>query len=76
MDIKKEVIDLIAEQLELKVENIKITSDLVKDLKADSLDIAELIMSIEERFNIQIPDEKAEKIQSVHNIISYIQKTV
>lgn len=74
MDVKETIIDVIAKQLDIKAENIKPKSDLVKDLKADSLDVVELVMSLEEKFNIQIPDEKAEKIQSVQNIIDYIKK--
>ena len=74
MDIQKELINLIAKQLNVKAENIKPDSELVKDLKADSLDIVELVMSIEEKFNISIPDEQAEKIQSVQAIVDYVKK--
>ena len=74
MDIQKTVIDLIAEQLNVKAENIKPNNDFIKDLKADSLDIVELVMSLEEKFDIQIPDEEAEKMQTVKHIIEYIQK--
>ena len=73
MDVQKEIVDLIAEQLNLKVEDIKPENHFIKDLKADSLDIVELVMSLEEKFNIQIPDEEAENIQSVQNVIDYIK---
>lgn len=74
MDIQQTVINLIAEQLNLKVENIKLEDEFIKDLKADSLDVVELVMSVEEKFDIQIPDEEAEKIQTVKQFINYIQK--
>ena len=74
MDIQKTVMDLIAEQLNIKSENIKPKNDFIKDLKADSLDVVELIMSLEEKFDIQIPDEEAEKMSTVQHIIDYIQK--
>ena len=74
MDTQKEVINLIAKQLSLEAENIKPQNEFIRDLKADSLDIVELIMSFEEKFNIQIPDEDAEKIQTVQNAIDYINK--
>ena len=74
MDTQKEVTDIIAQQLSLKIEDIKPQSEFIKDLKADSLDIVELIMSFEEKFNIQIPDEDAEKIQTVQNAVEYINK--
>ena len=74
MDIQKKVMELIVEQLNLKSEDIKAEHEFVKDLKADSLDVVELIMSLEEKFDIQIPDEKAEKMTTVQNIIDYIKK--
>ena len=74
MDIQKQVMDLIAKQLNLKSEDIKTEYEFVKDLKADSLDVVELVMSLEEQFDIQIPDEEAEKMTTVQNIIDYIKK--
>ena len=74
MDIQQTVINLIAEQLNLKAENIKPEDEFIKDLKADSLDIVELVMSLEEKFDIQIPDEEAEKMQTIKHFINYIQK--
>ena len=74
MNIQKEVIDLVAEQLNLKAENIKPENKFVEDLKADSLDTIEIVMSIEEKFNIQIPDKEAEKIETVKNAIDYVTK--
>lgn len=72
--IRKKVINVISDQLHVKEEDIRDESELVKDLGADSLEIAELIMSLEEEFDIQIPDEDAEKISKVGDVIKYIEE--
>ena len=64
---------VIADQLGLDVNEITMESSFVDDLGADSLDIVELIMALEEDFEIEIPDEDAEKITSVGNIVDYIK---
>jgi len=64
---------VIADQLGLDVNEITMESSFVEDLGADSLDIVELIMALEEDFEIEIPDEDAEKITSVGNIVDYIK---
>ena len=75
MDTEKQTIKLIAEQLNIKKEeDIKPGSRLVDDLKADSLDMVELVMSLEENFDLQIPDGDAEKLQTVKNVVEYIKK--
>ena len=71
-DIKK----IIAESLSAKVEEIKEDSKFVDDLGADSLDIVELVMAIETKFNIEIPDEDAQKIKTVGDAIDYVFKKV
>ncbi len=65
---------VIAEQLEIDVSQVTPEAKLVKDLGVDSLDIVELIMALEERFGIEIPDEQAEKIVNVGDIMRYIEK--
>ena len=64
---------IIAEQLGLEADEIKMESSFVDDLGADSLDIVELIMALEEEFDIEIPDEDAEKISIVGDIVEYIR---
>lgn len=73
-NIEKQVKRLICEQLGTKEKDIKNSSHMIEDLGADSLDTVELIMAIEEEFNIEIPDEEADKIETVSDVISYIQK--
>lgn len=74
MDIEQKIKELIAKQLDQKLEDIQPNSNLIQDLKADSLDIVELVMSFEETFNIEIADEEAEKMLTVANIVNYIKK--
>jgi acyl carrier protein len=65
---------LIAEQLDVEESEIKLESSFQGDLEADSLDVVELIMAIEDEFEIEIPDEEAEKILTVKNAVDYIEK--
>ncbi|WP_238700995.1 acyl carrier protein, partial [Helicobacter pylori] len=65
---------VIAERLEIDVSQVTPEAKLVKDLGVDSLDIVELIMALEERFGIEIPDEQAEKIVNVGDVMRYIEK--
>ena len=71
-NIEERVIKMVAEQLGVKVEDVKVTSSFVEDLGADSLDTVELIMALEEEFDAEIPDEDAEKIATVTDAITYI----
>ena len=66
--------EIIANQLGIDPETIKPESRLVDDLKTDSLDIVELIMDLEQEFDKQIPDEELPKIQTVADIISYLEQ--
>ncbi|MDU9766046.1 acyl carrier protein [Helicobacter pylori] len=64
---------VIAEQLEIDVSQVTPEAEFVKDLGADSLDVVELIMALEEKFGIEIPDEQAEKIVNVGDVVKYIE---
>ncbi|MBD8048881.1 MAG: acyl carrier protein [Clostridium argentinense] len=66
----------IAEQLSIEEDEIKMESSFIDDLGADSLDIVELIMALEEEFDIEIPDEDAEKISTVGDVVEYIKARV
>ena len=72
-NIEEKVKEIIAEQLGIEPDQIKLESRFVEDLGADSLDVVELIMAFEEAFNIEIPDEDAEKIQTVKDVVDYIK---
>ena len=73
-EIFKKVKDLVGKQLSVDDKEITREASFVEDLGADSLDTVELIMSFEEEFDIEIPDEDAEKIRTVEDVISYIDK--
>lgn len=75
-DIFEEVIDVISEELEVDKERITLDSLIVDDLGADSLDVVELVMRLEEKFELEIPDEEAEKIQSVNDAVKFIQQNL
>ena len=71
-DTFEEVKALIAEELEVEEGQISMDSLIVDDLGADSLDVVELIMRLEEKFDVEIPDEDAEKIQTVGDAVKFI----
>ena len=73
MSIEERVKKIIVEQLGVKEEDVKPEASFVEDLGADSLDTVELVMSLEEEFDIEIPDEEAEKITTVQSAIDYVQ---
>lgn len=74
MSIVDKVKAIIVEQLGVEEADVKIESSFIEDLGADSLDIVELVMALEEEFEITIPDEDAEKIRTVGEAVSYIQE--
>lgn len=72
-DISQRVVEIICKQLNVEEDKVKPETNFVNDLGADSLDIVELIMELEEAFSMSIPDEDAEKIRTVAQAIEYIQ---
>ena len=73
-NVQERVKNIIVEQLGVEADQVKPEAQFVNDLGADSLDTVELIMALEEEFDIEIPDEKAEKIKTVGEAISYIEE--
>ena len=74
MSTFEQVKKIVVEQLGAEPDEVQMSSTFVDDLGADSLDIVELIMAFEEEFNIEIPDEKAEKIKTVEDVVKYIEE--
>ena len=72
MSVEQKVIEIVCEHLAVNKEQVTRSTNFIEDIGADSLDIVELIMELEEEFDIQIPDEQAEKIQTVGQAIDYI----
>ena len=74
MSTFEKVREIVVEQLSVEAVEVAIESTFIDDLGADSLDIVELIMAFEEEFGIEIPDEAAEKIKSVQDVVTYIDQ--
>ncbi len=75
MNTYDKVLELIAEQLGLDVKDIKPESEIVKDLGADSLDVVQMLMTMEEEFSITVPEEDAGNLRTVKDIVDLIEKT-
>ena len=72
--IEEKVKDIIVEQLGVNPEQVTPQASFIEDLGADSLDIVELVMAFEEEFSVEVPDEDAEKLQTVGDVINYIKE--
>ncbi len=72
-DIAERVATIVTNQLDVDKEKVKPEASFINDLGADSLDIVELVMELEEEFDMSIPDEDAEKIRTVGDAVNYIQ---
>jgi acyl carrier protein len=72
--VEERVIEIVCENLGVSKEQVTRNTRFIDDIGADSLDIVELVMELEEEFEITIPDEEAEKIKTVGEAIDYIQK--
>ena len=73
---QERLIEIIAKQLGVDEDNVTPDSSFMEDLGADSLDTVELVMALEEEFDIEIPDSDAEKIQTVQDALSYLDENV
>jgi acyl carrier protein len=76
VDMKKRIVEIIATQLGIDQADITPQANVVDDLGADSLDVVELIMALEEEFNLEIPDDEAEKIKNVQDIFTYMESAL
>lgn len=68
--------ELIVEQLGVNPDQVMLETNLMKDLEADSLDAVEIIMAIEDEYDIEIPDDDAEKFQTINDIVTYVEKAI
>ncbi|MCW1887810.1 acyl carrier protein [Luteolibacter flavescens] len=71
--IEDRVKDIIVDQLGVNADQVTLEAKFIEDLGADSLDTVELVMAFEEEFEIEVPDEEAEKLQSVGDVVTYIK---
>jgi len=72
--IEDKVRDIIVEQLSVNAEQVTPEAKFIEDLGADSLDVVELVMAFEEQFSVEVPDEDAEKLQTVGDVVKYIEE--
>jgi acyl carrier protein len=73
-DILAKVQEVVADKLDVDASKIVPEASFANDLGADSLDVVELVMALEEEFGVEIPDEEAEKLQTVQNVVDYVAK--
>jgi acyl carrier protein len=76
MSLFEEIQEIICEQLKAEPEEVKLETSFIDDLGADSLDSIELVMALEEKFNIEIPDEDAEEMYAVADVVKYIEDKI
>jgi len=76
MDVDARMGDLIVEQLGVSKEEVSSQASFIDDLGADSLDIVELVMSMEEEFDVEIPDDDVEKMKTIGDAISYLKERI
>ena len=76
MNLEERVAELVVEQLGVSREEAVAEAAFIDDLGADSLDIVELVMAMEEAFDVEIPDEDAEKIQTIQDAVSYLKERI
>ncbi|MFA6761154.1 MAG: acyl carrier protein [Sulfuricurvum sp.] len=73
MALLEDIKAVVVEQLGVNADEVKEDSKFVEDLGADSLDVVELVMALEEKFDIEIPDDEAEKIKTLKDVVDYIE---
>ena len=73
MAVCEDVRDVVVEQLSVSPDQVKLDSKIIEDLGADSLDVVELVMALEEKFGIEIPDSESEKLVSIKDVVDYIE---
>ena len=73
-ELEEKVIQLVLEQLDVTREQCKLEASFIDDLGADSLDLVELIMEMEEKFGVEIADEELEKIRTIQDVVDFIKK--
>jgi acyl carrier protein len=74
MAVEDKVKEIIVDQLGVSADEVVNEASFIDDLGADSLDIVELVMAIEEEFGIEVPDEDAERMQNIGDVVSYVQE--
>lgn len=71
-----EIKEILAEQLDLDIESIELSSNLIDDLGADSLDAIDIVMTVEDEYSIEVPDEAIEAMKTVEDIVNFIEANI
>lgn len=74
MDVFERIREMLAKQLEIEPEKITMESDILEDFEADSLDVVDMVMSLEDEFGIEIPDEQVENLRTVGDVVRYVEE--
>ncbi|GKI14189.1 acyl carrier protein [Allofournierella sp.] len=74
MDTFERIRELLAEQLDIEEEKITMESDILEDFEADSLDVVDMVMSLEDEFGVEVPDEAVEGLKTVGDVVRYIEE--
>ena len=74
--IQQQVVEIMREQLGLKEEELRVDADFSEDMGLDSLDLVELVMALEENFEIEIPDENSREMHNLQDVINYIEQNL
>ena len=74
MDTFERIRELLAEQLDIDEEKITMDSNILEDFEADSLDVVDMVMSLEDEFGIEIPDEQVENLRTVGDVVRYVEE--
>ena len=73
MAVFEDVRDVVVDQLSVSADAVKLESKIIEDLGADSLDVVDLVMSIEDEFEVEVPDDEVENIKTVDDLVKYIE---
>lgn len=74
MDVFERIRSLLAEQLDLEEDSITMESNILEDFEADSLDVVDMVMSLEDEFGVEIPDEEVENLHTVGDVVRYVEE--
>ena len=74
MDTFERIRELLAEQLDIDEDNITMDSDILEDFEADSLDVVDMVMTLEDEFGVEVPDEQIENFHTVGDVVRYVEE--
>ncbi len=74
MDTFEKISQMLADQLSIDVDKIEMDSDILEDFEADSLDIVDMVMSLEDEFGLEVPDEDVENLHTVGDVVRYVEE--